>query len=75
MADKNRGSYGKAGAYAGLAMVTPIFGWVCYQAGLLLDGHYGTGWMSTVGLILGCGLGMYSTFRQAVRIEGLDKKK
>jgi Putative F0F1-ATPase subunit Ca2+/Mg2+ transporter len=75
VADKNMSSYAKAGAYAGLALVTPISGWICYQIGLWLDGRYGTGWMSTVGLMLGCGLGMYETFKAAVRIEGLDKKK
>ena len=31
--------------------------------------------MSTVGLILGCAVGMYETVNQAVRIEGLNKKK
>ena len=58
-----------------MALVTPISGWICYQAGLWLDRRYGTGWMSVAGLILGCALGMYETFRQAVRIEGLDKEK
>jgi hypothetical protein len=75
VADKNMSSYAKAGAYAGLALVTPISGWICYQIGLWLDQRYGTGWMSTLGLMLGCGLGMYETFKAAVRIEGLDKKK
>ncbi|MBI5084246.1 MAG: AtpZ/AtpI family protein [Acidobacteria bacterium] len=76
--DNNGGgmsSYAKAGAYAGLAFVTPISGWVCYQAGVWLDARYGTGWMALAGLIIGCGAGMYETCRQAMRIEGLDKKK
>jgi len=75
VADNEKSSYAKAGAYAGLALVTPISGWICYQIGLWLDRRYGTGWMSTVGLILGCAVGMYETVNQAVRIEGLNKKK
>lgn len=65
--------YAKAGAYAGLALVTPISGWICYQAGLYLDGRWGTTYWNLVGLLLGCGAGMYETYRQAVRIEGLGK--
>ncbi|MBI4891027.1 MAG: AtpZ/AtpI family protein [Acidobacteria bacterium] len=65
----------KAGAYAGLAFVTPISGWVCYMAGKWMDAKYGTGYWGLVGLMLGCAAGMYETFRQAVRIEGLDRKK
>ncbi len=67
--------YAKAGAYAGLAFVTPISGYVCYRIGDWLDQRYGTGYLYLVGLILGCAAGMYETFRQAVRIEGLDKQR
>jgi hypothetical protein len=65
----------KAGAYAGLAFVTPISGWVCYKIGQWLDRQWGTGYVSLAGLIIGCAAGMYETFRQALRIEGLDKRK
>ena len=68
-------SYAKAGAYAGLAFVTPISGFVCYKIGDWLDQRYGTGYLYLIGLILGCAAGMYETFRQAVRIEGLDKRQ
>lgn len=67
--------YAKAGAYSGLALVTPVSGWVCYKIGEYLNHLWNTSLLDTAGLILGCGLGMYETFRQAVRIEGLDKKK
>jgi hypothetical protein len=63
--------YGKAGAYAGLAFVTPISGWICYQAGLWADHHWGLGWAGFTGLLVGCAAGIYETFRQALRIEGL----
>lgn len=72
---KGLSAYAKAGAYAGLAFVTPISGWVCYKLGQWLDQRYETGYLSLVGLIVGCGAGMYETFRQATRIEGLDRKK
>lgn len=72
---KELSSYAKAGAYAGLAFVTPISGWICYKLGLWLDQEWGTGYLYLVGLILGCAAGMYETFRQAMRIEGLDKQK
>ncbi len=67
--------YAKAGAYAGLAFVTPISGWVCYKTGVWLDEAWGTSYMYLVGLILGCAAGMYETFRQALRIEGLDRRR
>lgn len=67
--------YAKAGAYAGLAFVTPISGWVCYKIGQWLDQSWGTSYLYLVGLIVGCAAGMYETFRQAVRIEGLDKRR
>jgi F0F1-type ATP synthase assembly protein I len=72
---KGLSPYAKAGAYAGLALVTPISGWVCYQLGLWLDRRWGTGYLYLVGLILGCAAGIYETYRQATCIEGLDKKK
>lgn len=62
----------KAGAYVGLAFVTPISGWVCWKLGEWLDRTWGTGYLYLVGLIVGCAAGMYETFRQAMRIEGLD---
>ncbi len=68
-------SYAKAGAYMGLATVTPISGYIGYLAGGWLDSHMGWGWAATTGLLVGCVAGMYETFRQAVRIEGLDKRK
>ncbi len=72
---KGLSPYAKAGAYAGLAFVTPISGLVCYKIGDWLDQRYGTGYLYLVGLILGCAAGMYETFRQAVRIEGLDRER
>ena len=69
------GSYAKAGAYMGLATITPISGYVCYLIGGWLDVKMGWGWAATTGLLVGCVAGMYETFRQAVRIEGLDKRK
>lgn len=67
--------YAKAGAYVGLALVTPISGWICYKLGLWLDQSWGTGYVGLVGLIVGCAAGMYETFRQAMRIEGLDRAR
>ncbi len=75
MSGNDKSGLAKAGAYAGLAFVTPISGFVCYKIGQWLDGHYGADWMATVGLLLGCAAGMYETVRQAVRIEGLGKNK
>jgi hypothetical protein len=76
-ADKPRDTsgWGKAGAYLGLAFVTPISGYICYVVGQWLDGRSGTDWMGTAGLIVGCVAGMYETVKQAIRIEGLNKKK
>ncbi len=65
-------SYAKAGAYAGLAFVTPISGWVCYQVGVWAGAHWNIAWAPQTGLIIGCVAGIYETFRQALRIEGLD---
>jgi hypothetical protein len=67
--------YAKAAAYAGLAFVTPASGWICYKIGQYMDKEWSTNYMGVAGLILGCAVGMYETFRQAVKIEGLDKKK
>ena len=67
--------YAKAAAYAGLALVTPISGYIGYAVGGWLNGKLGTPYLDTLGMMLGCGLGMYETFRQAVKIEGLDRKK
>ena len=72
---KGLSPYAKAGAYAGLAFVTPVSGWLCYQAGAWLDEKWGTSYLYLVGLLVGCVAGMYETFRQAVRIEGLDKRR
>lgn len=68
-------SYAKAGAYMGLATITPISGYICYLGGGWLDQNMGWNWAATTGLLVGCVAGMYETFRQAVRIEGLDKRK
>lgn len=59
----------------GLAMVTPISGWVCYKLGQWLMAKTGTPYLDLVGLLVGCAAGIYETFVQAVRIEGLDEKK
>lgn len=67
--------YAKAAAYAGLAFVTPVSGYIGYRVGLWLGGQLGTGGLDVAGLLLGCAAGMYETFRQAVRIEGLDRKR
>lgn len=72
---KGLSPYAKAGAYAGLAFVTPISGWVCYRIGEWLDRAWGVSYLDLVGLIIGCAAGMYETFRQAVRIEGLDRRR
>lgn len=63
--------YAKGAAYMGLALVTPISGWICYEIGLVLDRQLGTSWVSLVGLLVGCAAGMYETYRQGLRIEGL----
>lgn len=67
--------YAKAGAYMGLALVTPIAGYMGYLAGGWLGQKTGIHWLDTVGLLLGCVAGMYETGRSAIRIEGLDRKK
>jgi F0F1-type ATP synthase assembly protein I len=64
--------YAKAAAYMGLALVTPVSGWVCYKIGQFLDRQMGTSWAALVGLIIGCAAGMYETYREGLRIEGLS---
>lgn len=64
--------YAKAGAYMGLALITPISGFVCYKIGQYLDRQMGSSWISIVGLIVGCAAGMYETYRQGLNIEGID---
>ncbi len=75
--DGRRGmtGYAKAGAYMGLAFITPIAGYVGYLAGVWLAPRLGVAWLDTAGLLLGCAAGMYETWRQAMRIEGLDRKR
>jgi len=65
-------SYAKAAAYMGLALVTPISGWVCYRIGQFLDRQMGTSWAAVAGLMIGCAAGMYETYREGLRIEGLS---
>ena len=65
--------YAKAAAYSGLALVTPISGWICYKIGQMLDRYTGSTWIATAALLIGCASGMYETYRAALRIEGLDK--
>ena len=67
--------YAKGAAYAGLALVTPISGWICFKIGQMLDQRGGTTWISLVGLLIGCASGIYETYIAAVRIEGLAKPK
>lgn len=67
--------YSKAGAYMGLALLTPIAGYIGYAVGLWLAPKVGVPWLDTAGIILGCASGMYETYRQALRIEGLDRKR
>ena len=67
--------YAKGTAYAGLAMVTPISGWICFKIGQFLDHRAGTTWISVVGLLIGCASGMYETYRAALRIEGPNIEK
>jgi hypothetical protein len=67
--------YAKAGAYVGLATITPIAGYAGYMLGSWADKEMGTHWAQTLGLMAGCVAGIYETVRQAVRIEGLDKRK
>jgi F0F1-type ATP synthase assembly protein I len=73
VADRNPMTpYAKAAAYMGLALVTPASGWICYKIGQFLDRQMGTSWAALVGLIIGCAAGMYETYRQGLRIEGLS---
>jgi hypothetical protein len=67
--------YAKAGAYMGLAFITPIAGYIGYVVGLWLAPKVGVSWLDMAGLMLGCASGMYETYRQALRIEGLDRKR
>lgn len=67
--------YAKAGAYMGLALITPIAGYIGYLAGDWLAPKFGVPWLDTAGLVLGCASGMYETYRQAMRIEGLDRNR
>lgn len=67
--------YAKAGAYMGLAFITPIAGYIGYLAGLWLAPKFGVPWLDIAGMMLGCASGMYETYRQALRIEGLDRKR
>lgn len=59
----------------GLALITPIAGYLGYFAGLWLAPKLGVEWLDMAGLMLGCASGMYETYRQAMRIEGLDRKR
>ena len=65
--------YAKGAAYMGLALVTPVSGWVGYQLGGIIDRHSATQWAALVGLLIGCAAGMYETYREALKIEGFDK--
>jgi hypothetical protein len=67
--------YAKAAAYAGLAFVTPVSGWICFKVGEWLGHRWGLDWLPVTAMVVGCAAGMYETYRQAVRIEGLGKKK
>ena len=67
--------YAKGAAYMGLAMVTPASGWICYKIGQMLDRQAHTSWIAVVGLLVGCGAGIYEIYREALKIEGLDKPK
>ena len=64
--------YAKGAAYAGLALVAPISGWICYKIGQFLDRQWGTSWVAIAALVIGCAAGMYETYRQGLSIEGLD---
>ncbi|MCC7155561.1 MAG: AtpZ/AtpI family protein [Bryobacterales bacterium] len=62
--------WAKAGAYMGLAFIVPISGFICYWLGAKVGGRTG----GLIGLLLGIAAGMYEVYRQAMRIEGFDKK-
>lgn len=64
--------YAKAAAYMGLALVTPVSGWICYKIGQFLDRQMGTSWVALAGLMIGCASGLYETYREGLRIEGLS---
>ncbi len=68
---KGMTAYAKGAAYTGLALVTPISGWLCYKAGQYLDARMSTSWAALAGLVIGCAAGMYETYREGLRIEGL----
>lgn len=65
--------YAKGAAYAGLALVTPISGLICFKIGQMLDQRAGTRWIALVGLLIGCAAGIYEIYRAALRIEGMDR--
>lgn len=75
--DGRRGmtGYAKAGAYMGLAFITPIAGFIGYVVGRWLAPVVGVPWLDIAGMIVGCASGMYEVYRQALRIEGLDRKR
>ena len=65
----------KAGAYMGLAFITPAAGYVGFLLGQYAASKTGVSWLDTAGLLLGCAAGMYETGREATRIEGLGRRK
>lgn len=74
----NRGRntvYAKAGAYTGLAFVIPVAMYAGYWLGGHADASMGTGYWSTVGLMLGFGAGLYEVYRQAMRIERIGNQR
>ena len=68
-------SWGKAGAYAGLAFVIPVAMYVCYQAGVWADEKLGTHIFYLVGILAGFVSGIYELIRQADRIERGPRQK
>jgi|GEM_PF-2334013 len=56
----------------GLAFITPASGWICYEIGKVVDRQMGTAWIALAALLVGCAAGMYETYREGLRIEGLD---
>ncbi len=62
-------SWGKAGAYAGLAFTIPAMMYVCYQIGVWADGKLGTHIFYLLGIVAGLVGGLYELIRQADRIE------
>lgn len=57
--------WAKAGAYMGLAFILPISMYVCHWVGSSIDEKWG----GTVGVMLGFAGGLYTTYREAMRIE------